>query len=59
MFHVTVNGNSIVQHAIQINNRIMINANASAKSIVSPQKIIVEILVHVSVRKVKYLKKYF
>ena len=27
IYHVIVNANSVVQHAIQIKNRIMINAN--------------------------------
>ena len=36
-----VNDNSIVQHVIQIKNEIMINANMSAKSIVSVKMIIV------------------
>ena len=39
-----VNENSIVQHAIQIKNQIMINANASVKNIVRAKKIIVGIL---------------
>ena len=34
MFDAIVNTNSIVQLAIHIKNRIMINANASVKSIV-------------------------
>ena len=51
-----INANSVVELAIQINNGIMINANASVRSIVSVQKIIIGILVHVFVRKVRYLK---
>ena len=53
---MTVNANSIVQHAIQIKNEIMINANASIKSIACAQKIIVGILAHVFARMVRILK---
>lgn len=49
---MTVNANSIVQHVFQINNRIMINANVSAKNIALVKKVILEILAHVIVRPV-------
>ena len=45
--HVIVNANSIVQHLIQIKNGIIININASVKSIVRPKQIIVQILAHI------------
>ena len=48
--HVIVNANSIVQHLIQIKNGIIININASVKSIVRPKQIIVQILGHVFVK---------
>ena len=35
--HVIVNADSIVQHLIQIKNGIIININASVKSIVRPK----------------------
>ena len=41
--HVIINANSIVQHVIQITNGIMMNANASVRSIACAIKIIVEI----------------
>ena len=54
-----VNANSIVQHAIQIKNEIMINANASIKSIVSAPKIVVGILKHMYLPERWASKKYF
>ena len=50
IFHVIVNGNSIVQHIIQITNGILINVNLSLKSAISAKKIIAGILAHVFVR---------
>ena len=50
IFHVIVNGNSIVQHIIQITNGILINLNLSLKSVISAKKIIAGILAHVFVR---------
>ena len=50
IFHVIVNGNSIVQHIIQITNGILINVNLSLKSVISAKKIIAGILAHVFVR---------
>ena len=41
IFHMTVNLNSIVHHAIQINDGTMINVKASEKSIVCVKMIIV------------------
>ena len=34
MLHVIVNANSVVKHAVQIKNGIMISLNASVKSII-------------------------
>ena len=50
IFHVIENGNSIVQHIIQITNGILINVNLSLKSVISAKKIIAGILAHVFVR---------
>ena len=50
IFHLIVNGNSIVQHIIQITNGILINLNLSLKSVISAKKIIAGILAHVFVR---------
>ena len=50
IFNVTVNENSIVQHAIQIKNGIMKHVNVNVKIIVSAKKIIVGILAHAFVR---------
>ena len=44
------NGNSIVQHVIQIKNGIMKHVNVNVKIIISVKKIIVGILAHVFVR---------
>ena len=52
IFHVIVNAHSIVQYPIEIENEIMINANASVKRIVRAQKITVGKLVYVFVRMV-------
>ena len=49
IFHVILNGNSIVQHIIQITNGILINVNVSLKSVISAKKIIAGILAHVFV----------
>ena len=49
IFHVILNGNSIVQHIIQIKNGILINVNVSLKSVISAKKIIAGILAHVFV----------
>ena len=45
-----VNANSIVQHAIQIKNRIMTNVNVSIKSIEHAKESVDGILAHVLVR---------
>ena len=45
-----VNANSIVQHPIQIKNEIIINANASIKSIIHAKKITAGILADAIVR---------
>ena len=50
IFHVILYLNSIVQHVIQIKNDIMINVNASAKSIARAKKIIIGILAHIILR---------
>ena len=55
MFHTIVNANSIAQHVIQIKNEIMKHANANVKTIKQTKKITVGILIHVFVRKEKYL----
>ena len=49
-FHAIVNPNSIVQHAIQINNGIMINVNVSVKTIKHAKKIMIGILANVFVK---------
>ena len=49
IFHVILNGNSIVQHIIQITNGILINVNVSLKSVISAKKIMAGILAHVFV----------
>ena len=45
-----VNASSLVQHVIQIKSEIIINVNASVKSIAHAKKIIVGILAHVFVK---------
>ena len=45
-----VNANSIVQHPIQIKNEIIINVNASIKSIIHAKKITAGILAGAFVR---------
>ena len=50
IFHVIVNAISIVQHVIQIKNRIMKHVNVNVKIIINTKKIIVGILAHVFVR---------
>ena len=50
IFHVIVNANSIVQHVIQIKNRIMKHVNVNVKIIINTKKIVVGILAHVFVR---------
>ena len=50
IFHVIVNAMSIVQHVIQIKNRIMKHVNVNVKIIINTKKIIVGILAHVFVR---------
>ena len=47
MFHVIVKVNSILQHEIQIKNRIMTNASVCVKSIPRAKRIIFGILAHV------------
>ena len=55
IFHVIVNANSIIQHAIQIRNGIIKHVNVNVKIIVYAKKIIlVGILLHVFVRMSKY-----
>ena len=50
IFHVIVNAISIVQHVIQIKNRIMKHVNVNVKIIINTKKIVVGILAHVFVR---------
>ena len=50
IFQVIVNAISIVQHVIQIKNRIMKHVNVNVKIIINTKKIIVGILAHVFVR---------
>ena len=50
IFHVIVNAISVVQHVIQIKNRIMKHVNVNVKIIINTKKIIVGILAHVFVR---------
>ena len=50
MLHMIVNANWMVQHVIQVKNRIMVNVNASIKSIARAKNIIVGILEHLFVR---------
>ena len=50
IFHLIVNGNSIVQHVIQIKNRITKLVNMNLKIIVHVKKIIVGIPAHGYVR---------
>ena len=50
IFHVILNGNSIVQHTVPIKGGIMKRFNASIKIVASAKKIIAGILVHVFVR---------
>ena len=50
IFHVIVNAISIVQHVIQIKNRIMKHVNVNVKIIINTKKITVGILAHVFVR---------
>ena len=45
-----VNAISIVQHVIQIKNRIIKHANVNVKIMISAKKIIVRILAHIFVR---------
>ena len=49
-FHVILNANSTIQHAIQIKNGIMKRVNVKVKIIVSAKKISVGILARVFVR---------
>ena len=50
MFHMIVNAYSIVQHAVQTKNGMMINVNFSLKSVAHAKKIVVGILSHVFAR---------
>ena len=57
IFHMIVNANSIVQHVIQIKNRIIKHVNKNVKVIINRKTIIVGIVVHVFVKTVS-IKKY-
>ena len=48
--HISCDCNSIVQHVIQIKNRIIKHVNANVKIILRAEKIIVEILAYVFVK---------
>ena len=52
-----VNANSIVQHVIQIKNRIIKHVNKNVKVIINRKTIIVGVVVHVFVKTVS-IKKY-
>ena len=45
-----LNTNSIVQHVIQIKNKVMKHASVNVKIIISAKKVIVGILAHVFLR---------
>ena len=47
IFNAVVNGNSIVQHVVQIKNGIIKHVNVDVKTNISAKKIIVGILAHV------------
>ena len=47
MYHANVNVNLMVENVIQIKNGIMLNVDATAKSIIYVKSIIFEILPHV------------
>ena len=47
VFNAIVNGNSIVQHVVQIKNGIIKHVNVDVKTNISAKKIIVGILAHV------------
>ena len=47
IFNAIVNGNSIVQHVVQIKNGIIKHVNVDVKTNISAKKIIVGILAHV------------
>ena len=50
IFDFIVNGRLIVQHIVQNKNEIMKHVNVNIEIIISAEKIIVGILVHVSLR---------
>ena len=50
MYHANVNVNLIIENVIQIKSGIIINVDASAKSITHVKKIKLEILLHVVVK---------
>ena len=50
MYHTNVNVNLIIENVIQIKSGIIINVDASAKTITHVKKIKLEILLHVVVK---------
>ena len=50
IFHVVVNSNSMVQHIIQLNNRVIKHVDVNVKVLAYTKKSIVGILAHVFVR---------
>ena len=50
IFYVILNANSVVQYVIQFKDGIMINVNASVKSIIHAKKIIVGFPAHAFVK---------
>ena len=50
IFHMLLNTNSIVQHVIQIKNKVMKHASVNVKIIISAKKVIAGILAHVFLR---------
>ena len=51
IFHVIINANSIVEHLIQIKNRVIKHVNVNVKIAISAKKIIVGILGDAFVRR--------
>ena len=51
IFHVIINANSIVEHLIQIKNRVIKHVNVNVKIVISAKKIIVGILEDTFVRR--------
>ena len=54
MYHANVNVNLMIKNEIEIKSEIMINVDASAKTIIYAKKIIFRILQHVVPKNSKY-----